>query len=144
MFHEDNAPCHRSISTMAKLHELHFHLLSHSSTHRFVRFGSQPVRRIQNNALRRDIWIKLIGYRRNSGLNINPSTRKASKCYNCWNDCIAIEWIKSNFHKKLLFPCDPTDFQSMSCVPLFRKFCVLFSVVSPFGCKKMSFIFVVH
>ena len=29
LFHQDNAPCHKSISTMAKLHELHFELLLH-------------------------------------------------------------------------------------------------------------------
>ena len=28
LFHQDNAPCHKSITTMAKLHELHFELLS--------------------------------------------------------------------------------------------------------------------
>ena len=27
LFHQDNAPCHKSIATMAKLHELHFELL---------------------------------------------------------------------------------------------------------------------
>ena len=27
LFHQDNAPCHKSIATMAKLHELHFRLL---------------------------------------------------------------------------------------------------------------------
>ena len=29
LFHQDNAPCHKSIATMAKLHELHFKLLPH-------------------------------------------------------------------------------------------------------------------
>ena len=29
LFHQDNAPCHKSIKTMAKLHELHFKLLPH-------------------------------------------------------------------------------------------------------------------
>ena len=29
LFHQDNAPCHKSIKTMAKLHELHFELLPH-------------------------------------------------------------------------------------------------------------------
>ena len=29
LFHQDNAPCHKSISTMAKLHEFHFELLLH-------------------------------------------------------------------------------------------------------------------
>jgi histone-lysine N-methyltransferase SETMAR len=29
-FHQDNAPCHKSIATMAKLHELHFELLPHT------------------------------------------------------------------------------------------------------------------
>ena len=28
-FHQDNAPCHKSISTMTKLFELHFKLLPH-------------------------------------------------------------------------------------------------------------------
>ena len=28
-FHQDNTPCHKSIATMAKLHELHFELLPH-------------------------------------------------------------------------------------------------------------------
>ena len=28
-FHQDNAPCHKSIKTMVKLHELHFELLPH-------------------------------------------------------------------------------------------------------------------
>ena len=27
LFHQDNAPCHMSIATVAKLHELHFELL---------------------------------------------------------------------------------------------------------------------
>ena len=27
LFHQDNAPCHKSIATIAKLHELHFELL---------------------------------------------------------------------------------------------------------------------
>ena len=27
LFHQDNAPCHKLIATMAKLHELHFKLL---------------------------------------------------------------------------------------------------------------------
>ena len=31
LFHQDNAPCHKSITTMAKLHELHLELLPHSS-----------------------------------------------------------------------------------------------------------------
>ena len=29
LFHQDNALCHKSIVTMAKLHELHFKLLPH-------------------------------------------------------------------------------------------------------------------
>ena len=29
LFHQDNAPCYKSIATMAKLHELHFELLPH-------------------------------------------------------------------------------------------------------------------
>ena len=29
LFHHDNAPCHKSIATMAKLHESHFELLPH-------------------------------------------------------------------------------------------------------------------
>ena len=29
LFHQDNAPCHKSITTMAKLHELYFELLPH-------------------------------------------------------------------------------------------------------------------
>ena len=29
LFHQDNAPCHKLIATMAKLHELHFKLLLH-------------------------------------------------------------------------------------------------------------------
>ena len=29
LFHQDNAACHKSIATMAKLHELHFELLLH-------------------------------------------------------------------------------------------------------------------
>ena len=29
LFHQDNAPCQKSIATMAKLHELHFELLPH-------------------------------------------------------------------------------------------------------------------
>ena len=31
LFHQDNAPCHKSIATMAKLHELHFKLFLHPS-----------------------------------------------------------------------------------------------------------------
>ena len=27
LFHQDNAPCHKSIATMVKLHEWHFELL---------------------------------------------------------------------------------------------------------------------
>ena len=30
LFHHDNAPCHKSIATMAKCHESHFELLHHS------------------------------------------------------------------------------------------------------------------
>ena len=29
LFHQDNVPFHKSIATMAKLHELHFELLPH-------------------------------------------------------------------------------------------------------------------
>ena len=29
LFHQNNAPCHKSIAKMAKLHELHFELLPH-------------------------------------------------------------------------------------------------------------------
>ena len=29
LFHQENAPCHKPIATMAKLHELHFELLLH-------------------------------------------------------------------------------------------------------------------
>ena len=29
LFHQDNAPCHKSIATMAKVYELHFKLLPH-------------------------------------------------------------------------------------------------------------------
>ena len=29
LFHQDNAPCHKSIATMAKFHELQFELLPH-------------------------------------------------------------------------------------------------------------------
>ena len=29
LFHQDNAPCHKSITMMVKLHELHFELLLH-------------------------------------------------------------------------------------------------------------------
>ena len=29
LFYQDNAPCHKSTATMAKLHELHFELLLH-------------------------------------------------------------------------------------------------------------------
>ena len=31
LFHQDNAPCHKLIATMAKLHKLHFELLPHPS-----------------------------------------------------------------------------------------------------------------
>ena len=31
LFHQDIAPCHKSIETMEKLQELHFKLLPHSS-----------------------------------------------------------------------------------------------------------------
>ena len=31
LFHQDNAPCHKSIKTMTKLHELNFELLPHPS-----------------------------------------------------------------------------------------------------------------
>ena len=30
LFHQDNAPCHKSLATMAKLNELSFELLPHS------------------------------------------------------------------------------------------------------------------
>ena len=30
LFRQDNAPCHKSIATMAKLHQLHFELLFHA------------------------------------------------------------------------------------------------------------------
>ena len=29
LFHQDNAPCHKSITTMTKLHEFHFKLVPH-------------------------------------------------------------------------------------------------------------------
>ena len=29
LFHQDNAPCHKSLATMAKLNELSFELLPH-------------------------------------------------------------------------------------------------------------------
>ena len=29
LFHQENVPCHKSITTMAKVHELHFELLPH-------------------------------------------------------------------------------------------------------------------
>ena len=29
LFHQDNAPCHKTIATMAKLHVLHFEFLLH-------------------------------------------------------------------------------------------------------------------
>ena len=29
LFHQDNAPCHKSIATMSKLHELHIELFMH-------------------------------------------------------------------------------------------------------------------
>ena len=31
LFHQDNAPCHKSIASIAKLHELHFKLLPYPS-----------------------------------------------------------------------------------------------------------------
>jgi hypothetical protein len=37
LFHQDNAPCHKSIQTTAKLYELGYELLPHSTI--FSRYG---------------------------------------------------------------------------------------------------------
>ena len=56
LFHQDNAPCHKSIATMAKLHEMHFELLR---THPILQIWPQwlvAVCRPQKNAPGKEIW----------------------------------------------------------------------------------------
>ena len=45
LFHQENAPCHKLIATMAKLHELHFELLldPHNSQGRLGFMAYQPL-----------------------------------------------------------------------------------------------------
>ena len=60
LFHQDNVPCHKLITTMAKLHELHFELLSHSPYFPDLAPSDYyPFRRPINYALRKEIWLQL-------------------------------------------------------------------------------------
>lgn len=66
-YHQDNAPCHMSIATMAKIHELHIELLPYlpysPNSFRLDFIVSSPqrllsVQKCQKEALCKKIWIR--------------------------------------------------------------------------------------
>ena len=83
-FHRDNAPCHKLIAMIAKLHELHFELLPHSSYSPDL----PPSDYWLFADLKRTLQEKRFGY--NEKLmseteaylcpKTNPSTKQASNC----------------------------------------------------------------
>ena len=57
LFHQANAPCHKLITTMAKLHELHFELLPH------LPYSPDLAPRPQKNPPGKEIWLERIDIR---------------------------------------------------------------------------------
>ena len=53
LFYQDNAPCHKAIATMAKLHELHVELLLHLPYSQDLAFC-----KFQRNAQGKEIWLQ--------------------------------------------------------------------------------------
>ncbi len=96
LFHQDNAPCHRSAKTMAKLNELGFNLLPHPPY--------SPNLAPSDYCLFADLKKMPHGKRFGSNVEVTAATeanfvaknklfskhgiRKLAKC---WNDCIALE-----------------------------------------------------
>ena len=84
LFHQDNAPCHKSIAMMAKLYELHFKLLRH--------LVYSPDLSLNNYWLFTDLKIMLQGKRFGSNEDVisetevifrqktNRSTKNVSNC----------------------------------------------------------------
>ena len=59
LFHQDNAPCHKLIATMAKLHELHIKLLPHPlNSPDLAPKWLLAVCRPQKNAPGKEIWLQ--------------------------------------------------------------------------------------
>ena len=56
LFQQDNAPCHKSIATMAKLHELHFEMLCNRPIPQ-IELQATTVCRAQKNAPGKEIWL---------------------------------------------------------------------------------------
>ena len=96
LFHQDNVPCHKSITMMEKLHELHFELLPHP-------FYSPDLGPVTTGCLQsskecsreRDLTPMKKGYKKLRHIlrpKTNCSTKKTLNCYEKhWNLCITLE-----------------------------------------------------
>ena len=102
LFHEDNAPCHKSMKTMVKLNELSFQLL--------LRLPYSPD--LAPHALGKEIWLQWWSDCRNWSLfweqrqiilqKRHQKVREVLEwMYYIWRKLCW--WIKSNFSKKLCF-----------------------------------------
>ena len=96
LFHQDNAPCQKSIATMAKLHELHLELLLHTPY--------SPDLAPSNYWLYADLKRMLQGKRFSFNKEVISETEvyfeaKDKSFYEkgikllekCWNQCITLE-----------------------------------------------------
>ena len=87
LFHQDNAPCHKSLATMAKLNELSFELLPHPPY--------SPDLAPSDYHLFADLE-KIVN------VNVNVNVKEALDWLGCfWRKLCW--WIKSSFAKKMCF-----------------------------------------
>lgn len=111
LFHQDNAPCHKSMITMVKLHELHIEMLPHPPY--------TPYLAPSDYWLFADLKKMLQGkiFRSNGEVNAETGAYFTGKDQivfkhgiekeaKLWTDCIALRWqlcwwIKSNFEIRL-------------------------------------------
>ena len=109
LFHQDNALCLKSITTMAKLHELHFELLPHLPYSSDLAPSTLlAVCRPQKNAPGKEIWLQQRSDIRNWGVFWGQRQKR----YQIVREALEsmyhprrrlFWWIKTNFASKLLF-----------------------------------------
>ena len=96
LFHQDNAPCHKSIATMAKSHELHFELLPHP----LYSLDLAPRDYYLFADLKRMLQVKRFGSNEEVISETEAYFEAKNKSFykkdigmleKCWNECITLE-----------------------------------------------------
>ena len=87
LFHQDNTPCHKSLVTMAKLHELGFELLPHppSDSTADLKKMLQGKRFVSNDEVIAETY-SYFGAKDKSFY-----TAGIEKLEKLWNECISLE-----------------------------------------------------